>query len=142
MSDTYWPWAWPAPTPITLSVRCGSASRLTLPRRHPGPLDAGLPAFGEPETGAALSSETTMLRPGGRRVQRDLATGETEVQFDLHGSRVRIIETDTEMGEENTTTYRIVEGDPLTATVVCRVLVTLDRPGPEHPHRGAQHDDL
>jgi hypothetical protein len=33
------------------------------------------------------------------------------------------------MGEENVSTYRIVEGDPLSATVVCRVTVTLARPG-------------
>ena len=41
----------------------------------------------------------------------------------------RILATDTEMGEENVTTHRIVEGDPLSATVVCRVVVSLARPG-------------
>jgi len=33
------------------------------------------------------------------------------------------------MGEENVTTYRIVEGDPLSATVICSVEVSLARPG-------------
>ena len=49
--------------------------------------------------------------------------------FDWHPSRVRILETGTEIGEENVTTYRVVEGDPLSATVICRVAVTIDRPG-------------
>ena len=33
------------------------------------------------------------------------------------------------MGEENVTTYRIVDGDPLSATVICDVEVSLARPG-------------
>ncbi len=129
VSATYWPWAWPAPVPVTLTVHCGPASALELPRRTPGELDAAVLDRGEPETGTRLASETTLLRPGGRRVRRDLATGEVEVEFDWHGSRTRIAATGTEMGEENVTTYRIVEGDPLSASVDCRVLVTLDRPG-------------
>jgi len=68
-----------------------------------------------------------MLRPGGRRVRHDLPTGEVEVEFDWHPSRTRILATGTELGEENVTTYRIVEGDPLSATVVCRVVVSLAR---------------
>ena len=64
-----------------------------------------------------------------RRIWRDLHNGELEVEFDWHGSRDRILATDTEMGEQNVTRYRIVEGDPLSATVVCEVEVTLARPG-------------
>jgi putative CocE/NonD family hydrolase len=126
VSDTYWPWAWPSPRAVTLSLHGGS---LTLPRRTPNDLDEQLRPFDAPESGTPLASETTMLRDGGRSVQRDLATGETEVTFDWHPSRVRILETGTEIGEENVTTYRVLEGDPLSATVVCRVAVTIDRPG-------------
>lgn len=129
VSNTYWPWAWPSPQPSRLAVHCGPGSVLTLPRRAAGELDAGLRPFGAPETGTPLASETTMLREGGRTVRRNLATGETEVTFDWHPSRVRILETATEIGEENVTTYRVVAGDPLSATVVCAVAVTIDRPG-------------
>ena len=122
--------AWPSPEPVTLTVALRAAER---------PVASAAPAerarrrscepFGPPESGTPLASETTMLRDGGRRVRRDLATGEIEVEFDWHGSRTRIVATDTEMGEENVTTYRIVEGDPLSATVICRVEVSLARPG-------------
>jgi hypothetical protein len=114
---------------VTLSVHCGPDSVISLPRRQASPLDGELRPFGAPETGTPLASETTRLRPGGRREQRDLATGEVEIEFDWHASRTVITDTGTEMGEENVTTYRIVEGDPLSATVVCRVTTTLDRPG-------------
>ncbi len=129
VSNTYWPWAWPSPEPATLTVHCGPESTLSLPRRRSTELDAELAPFGPPERGTPLASETTMLRDGGRRLRRNLSNGEVEVEFDWHGSRTKIVATDTEMGEENVTTYRIVEGDPLSATVICRVMTSLTRPG-------------
>ena len=63
-----------------------------------------------------------------RAEAEDLAE-EIEVEFDWHGWRTRILDTDTEMGEQNVTSYRIVEGDPLSATVICDVDVSLARPG-------------
>jgi uncharacterized protein len=129
VSNTYWPLAWPSPEPATLTVVCGPRSVLSLPKRRPSELDAQLRPFGAPESGTPLASEKTMLRDGGRHVRRNLHNGETEVEFDWHASRTRIVATDTDMGEENVASYRIVEGDPLSATVVCRVEVSLARPG-------------
>jgi hypothetical protein len=129
VSNAYWPMAWPSPEPGTLTVVCGPRSILSLPRRRPSELDTQLQPFDAPESGTPLASEKTMLRDGGRRVRRDLHSGEIEVEFDWHGSRTRIVDTDTEMGEENVTTYRIIEGEPLSASVTCRVEVSLARPG-------------
>lgn len=129
VSNTYWPWAWPSPEAATLTVHCGRRSMLTLPRRIPGADAPEAPPFGPPESGEPLASETTMLRDGGRRVRRDLDDGTTEVEFDWHPSRVRILDTGTEMGEENVTRYRIRDDDPLSATVACHATVTLGRPG-------------
>jgi hypothetical protein len=129
VTNAYWPLVWPSPDAGVLTVHCDSGSVLALPLRGRSPLDAELEPFEPPETGTALKTETTMLRDGGRTVSRDLATGETTVTFDWHPSRVRLADTGTELGEENVSTYRIVEGDPLSATVVCRVTVTLSRPG-------------
>jgi uncharacterized protein len=126
VSNSYWPMAWPSPEPSLLTVFGGA---LTLPRRRPSALDSELRAFGAPETGTALATEKTLVRPGSRTVRRNLSTGELEVTFDWHPSRTRIIATGTEMGEENITTYRVREGEPLSATVVSRVEVSLARPG-------------
>ncbi len=129
VSNTYWPWVWPSPENGVLTVHCGPASVLTLPRRRAGAHEPPVPAFGPPESGEPLQSETTMLRDGGRQVRRDLDDGTTEVEFDWHPSRVRILATATEMGEENVTLYRVRDDDPLSASVACRATVTLDRPG-------------
>ncbi|MGO9883935.1 MAG: CocE/NonD family hydrolase [Solirubrobacteraceae bacterium] len=129
VSNTYWPMAWPSPEPTTLTVVCGPQSVLSLPRRRSTELDARLRPFAERETGTRLASEKTMLRGGGRRVRRDLASGEIEVEFDWQGWRTRILASSTEMGEQNVTRYRIVEGEPLSATVTCEVEVSLARPG-------------
>jgi uncharacterized protein len=129
ISNTYWPMAWPSPESATLTVACGPHSVLSLPRRRPTELDAQLRPFENRETGTPLASEKTMLRAGGRRVRRDLASGELEVEFDWQGWRTRILASDTEMGEQNVTRYRIVEGQPLSATVTCDVEVSLARPG-------------
>jgi putative CocE/NonD family hydrolase len=126
VTNTYWPLVWPSPEAGVLTLHGGV---LSLPCRGPSALDAQLEPFESPETGRASPSETTMLRDGGRTVSRDLATGETIVTFDWQPSRVRLADPGTEMGEENVSTYRIVEGDPLSAYVVCRAAVTLSRPG-------------
>jgi hypothetical protein len=128
--NSYWPMLWPSPEPATLTVHCGT---LSLPRRGASELDGQLAPFGDPETGTPLATETTKARGGGRgggrRVRRDLSNGEIEIEFDWRPSGARIIDTDTEMAEDNVTTYRIVEGDPLSATVSSEVVVSLDRPG-------------
>lgn len=130
ITNAYWPLTWPSPQPGTLTVHCGPDAVLLLPRRAASGGAAPEPSgFGPPETGTPLAIETTMLRTGGRVTTRDLATGEVTIRFDWHPARTLIAELQTEIGEENATTYRIVEGDPLSATVVSRVTTTLARPG-------------
>jgi len=131
VSNSYWPIVWPSAEPNTVTVHGGA---LSLPRRRPSELDDRLQPFGEPESGTPLETEKTMVRGGsgrggGRRLWRDLSSGETEIEFDWRPSAARILATDTELGEENLTRYRITEGDPLSATVICDVRVWLTRPG-------------
>jgi hypothetical protein len=102
---------------------------LSLPRRRPSELDDELRPFAAPESGTPLATEPTMVSKGGRRLWRDLATGEVEIEFNWRPTGTRILATDTELGEENITKYRIVEGEPLSASVLCEVDVSLVRPG-------------
>jgi putative CocE/NonD family hydrolase len=124
ISPTYWPWVWPSPEPVILSVLSGG---LELPVRRLSELDSSLRRFDEPVS----SPEVETQQSGGvraRRVRRDLAAGSVEVEFDWQGdSRTLIAESGTEMGERNVTYYRIAEGDPLSAQVQCEVDVTLRR---------------
>ncbi|MDQ6815831.1 MAG: peptidase S15, partial [Actinomycetota bacterium] len=127
ISPTYWPWVWPSPEPVTLSVHSGGESRLELPARRGGELALPLRQFEAPAAAPEIEVEETGETPT-RRVRRELASGVLEVEFDWVGdSRTLLVESGIEMGEHNVTRYRIVEGDPLSAQVQCEVGVSLGR---------------
>lgn len=115
VSPTYWPWAWPSPEPVRLTLFGGS---LELPERGPGPEDAALPAFGEPEHSASLAVESLEAGAQGRFLRRELATGLVEQVFDwdLGGSQ-RFVDIDLESWDTSHTVFSIHEGDPLSAAV-------------------------
>ena len=125
VSTVYWPWAWPSPEPVTLTLHGG---RLLLPIR---PKRDGEPApvpFGPPEQASTLAVETITPGRTTRTQTYDIATGTHEIHFewDVGGHR-RLVEAGTEMDDTNVTTYRIVEGAPLSAEVHVRCTSALGR---------------
>jgi len=113
VSTAYWPWAWPVAEPVTLTLHAG---RLDAPTRPPR--DERLRNFGWPEWAAPLEVET--IEPGvtSRTHEHDPATGAHELRFewDVGGHR-RLVDSGIEMHDTHVTTYRIVDGDPLSASV-------------------------
>ena len=127
VSSTYWPWIWPSPEPVTLTVVSGGESRLELPVRSASELDATLPPFGPPEAAPGAEIEYRRIGPTGRTVSRDLATEALDVAF-LWKDRAEVLTASaTEMAERNEVHYRLTEGDPLSAEVVVDVEVELAR---------------
>jgi putative CocE/NonD family hydrolase len=115
VSPAYWPWAWPSPEEVTLTVHGG---RLELPVRPGDPEDDELPAFEEPEHSAHLEVEEAEPGPAAHRLTRDLATGRVEKVFDWDlGGRARLVAADLETSDASHCVYSIVEGDPLSAAV-------------------------
>jgi hypothetical protein len=123
ISTVYWPMAWPSPEPVTLTLHDGT---LRLPVRPPR--DDPQPTFGLPEQAEPLAVET--IEPGrtNRTQTFDLATGTHEIRFewDVGGHR-RLVEHGTEMEDTNLTTYRITDGDPLSAEVHVHCMSALGR---------------
>jgi hypothetical protein len=113
LSTAYWPWVWPTAEPVTLTLHAG---RLEAPTRAPG--DEQLRDFDAPEWAAPLEVET--IEPGRttRTHTRDAATGAHVLRFawDVGGHR-RLVDSGIEMDDTHVTTYRIVDGDPLSASV-------------------------
>jgi putative CocE/NonD family hydrolase len=107
ISTNYWPWVWPSPEPVTLTLRSG---RLTLPTRPPKHDD--LPDFGPPEWAQPIAVET--ITPG--RTSRLIAPGQMRFEWDVGGHR-RLVDSGIEMDDTHVTTYRIHDGDPLSASV-------------------------
>jgi predicted acyl esterase len=115
VSPTYWPWAWPSPEPVRLTLHVG---RLELPERPPRPEDAELAAFGEPEHSEPLAVEAVAGSPEGRVIRRELATGLVEQVFDWDlGGTQRFVEIDLESSDTSHTVFALREGDPLSAEV-------------------------
>ena len=132
LSTSYWPVVWPAPHPVTLTVHTGS-STLTLPRRPSGDDEPRSPRFEAPEAGP--DTPITILKETivSRRFERNPLTGESMIQASfeggalLPGRRVRFDETATELGHRLIKTFRIREGDPLSATAEFRQRFEIER---------------
>jgi hypothetical protein len=119
VSPTYWPWAWPSPEPVTLSVFTGVASRLTLPVRAPRPEDKDLAPF-EPAAGAPpLPIEILSREPVHRVIRRDVPAGLYKMTINLPycAGLSRLPASGLEYGGSGADTFTIVEGDPLSAGV-------------------------
>jgi uncharacterized protein len=115
VSPTYWPWAWPSPEPVRLTLFSGS---LDLPERPPRPEDGALPEFEEPEHSPSIATESVEAGPQGRFIRRDLSTNLLEQVFDYDlGGTQKILDIDLETSDTSHTVYSIVEGDPLSAAV-------------------------
>jgi uncharacterized protein len=126
VSPTYWPWAWPSPEPVELTIYSGWVLLPERPERTAD--DAKLPKFGEPEQSAKLAVETVEGTPGGRSLRREHATGLVEQVFDwdLGGSQ-RLVDIDLATSDASHTVYAIREGDPLSAEVRFRASSAMGR---------------
>jgi hypothetical protein len=118
VTPAYWPWLWPSPEPVTLTVHGGS---LELPIRAPRAADDALREFGEPEHSAPLAVEEQDPGPMAHTLRRDLATGRVEKVFDWDlGGSLRLMDADLETSDASHCVYTIVDGDPLSARVEFR----------------------
>ncbi|MGQ0602903.1 MAG: CocE/NonD family hydrolase C-terminal non-catalytic domain-containing protein, partial [Anaerolineales bacterium] len=122
ISPTYWPHAWPSPTPVTLSVFSGT---LSLPVRAPRSGD--LPPFGPSEVSAPLEIERIRSRTRERTTRHDVARGLYEIVDPMDHGHLRLKASGVEHGRINQTTFRIVEGDPLSAEVTCEWTIHIGR---------------
>ncbi|MGH2876181.1 MAG: CocE/NonD family hydrolase, partial [Solirubrobacteraceae bacterium] len=127
ISSTYWPWVWPSPERVTLSV-FPAGSALALPVRAPRDRDGELAEFASPEGAAPLEVEVLRPAPGGMEVHRDVSTGEVEIVARTdEGGLQRLVESGLEMELTCTTRYRILDDDPLSARVSCTATSALGR---------------
>lgn len=125
VSSAYWPWAWPSPEHVTLTVFGGS---LELPVRAPRPEDGNLPAFDGPEHSAPLEVEELEAGLAGRTIRRDLAAGLVEQSFDWNlGGAARLAPIDLETLDTSHTVYSIADDDPLSASVRFRATTGMAR---------------
>jgi uncharacterized protein len=116
LSPTYWPFMWPSPDPVTLTVHAGAASSIAFPARPPRAEDDALPPFEEPEVAQPLEIEHgSGGGPASPKLTIDRGTGRATLSIVTHDSSDRLVEADLVVEEHAVDTYSIVEGDPLSA---------------------------
>ncbi|HUH95954.1 MAG TPA: CocE/NonD family hydrolase [Anaerolineales bacterium] len=126
ISPTYWPHAWPSPVAARLTIQTGEQSRLILPVRSPAQADDALRPFEEPEGAPMLEFES--LRPEGatRTFTHQEPEGLLQMVDHIDDGRNRLangIIYDSVI----TNIFRIVEGQPLSASVECRRQIEVSR---------------
>jgi len=115
VSPTYWPWAWPSPHPVLLSVYAGGSSSLDLPLWAGGPGAHEPPAhFSEPEEAPSPAHESSGYEDGSREIRRDVASGAVEIESG-GTSTLKLLESGLEHRSVARLLHRIVEGEPLSA---------------------------
>ena len=104
VSSSYWPLAWPAPEPATLTLHT-AGSRLTLPVRPARADDAALPDLGTPRMAEPLP--TTVLGAATREwnVLFNLATNEAALRVTDDDAPYRLETTGTTLGYEVSERY-------------------------------------
>jgi putative CocE/NonD family hydrolase len=124
IASTYWPALWPAPEPVTLTLRPGDSS-LTLPIRRV--LSEGDPrALPEPPLSAPPAMTT--LREGSmeRTLTTDPDTGIETHRLYIDGGvfgpvgKIRLDEIGTELADISERIYQIHPDEPLSARAVMR----------------------
>ena len=128
VAPTYWPFAWPSPTPVELTVQTGSNSHLDLPIRPPVKAAESMQPFGLPESSQPLP--LTRLRTGcvARTHAVDVVTGRHTISVTGDEGRVRFDTHDNlEYASRIVDMLSIVEGDPLSAEARCLRTIELAR---------------
>jgi putative CocE/NonD family hydrolase len=127
VSPCYWPFAWPSPEPVRLTLFTGSGCRLTLPARAPRPEDDALPSFEEAEGSAPLAAST--LHTGRREmtVEHDQLTGLIRFTDRSDQGMYRQTATQIERGNTSLNEHTVIVGQPLSAAARCERSVTIAR---------------
>jgi hypothetical protein len=116
VSTSYWPIAWPAPAPFTLTLYAGP-SALDLPVRPPRAEDARLAAFLAAEATPALRTTQHRADKTTEAVTSDLIGGTTLFTTDEDYGRYTIDDIDFTSDMQKKEAFRIGEQDPTSAVV-------------------------
>lgn len=114
ISTSYWPVAWPSPTPTTLTIHTEN-SRLLLPRRTARPEDAALPDFAPPEGAAPLDQTQLQAVRQSWQVQHDLAADEHSLRMEDGTGTFRINDNGLTVSCQGREQYGYRADDPASA---------------------------
>ena len=126
LSMSYWPMVWPSPEIAALTLKT-AASSLSLPLYEPSLSPSSLAPFEAAESAPGL--KTTVLEPGRseRLLARDMADGSVCLDHLEDGGLSRLDDIDLTLRRSARETFRIREGDPLSASTEMRRVFEIGR---------------
>jgi len=127
LSTSYWPWLWPSPEPVALTVHTGGASTLELPVRTPHALDDALPPLGPPEIAPRLAVEILEAARPIHEVTEDVVAGTTTFVMSRRFAGARRFPSGLEYRDDDPITFTITGDDALSPTVECRRRIEVAR---------------
>jgi predicted acyl esterase len=126
ISPTYWPFAWPSPEPVLLTLRLGAETVVDLPRLPAAAMDIRADSFARPEQ--------TAPGPGGafhdswRTSHWEAGTRTAFLEVGSEG-RTHLDAADLDTSQRIVRTYSLPAGDPLAARVEHDAVYRMRREG-------------
>lgn len=127
LAPAYWPMAWPAPQPVTLTVYGGAQSYLDLPVRPPQPADERPTPFEPAEEAPPLATSQLVPAQVERTTTYDRLSDRHSVRDHQDSGLVRIDDAGIVFGNASTYTWSISEGKPLSAYQTATHTLRLER---------------
>jgi hypothetical protein len=119
LSTQMWPMAWPLAQEATLSIDLAT-SHLELPVFRPGSSGTPPPNLGEPQAADPLPHRLVRPGSGSRRQAHDPLSKEYLLEVEVDAGEVEFEATRLRYSNQSAQRYRIVEGDPLSASIEYR----------------------
>ena len=114
ISTSYWPIAWPAPTPTRLKL-ISESSQLKLPLRSYNAVDGRLTQFGSSQTPEPIATTSLRNVDLSRSQHRDPETGMNILEIRADNGKTRFEHSALEMGSSSLHRFSIEDSNPLSA---------------------------
>jgi putative CocE/NonD family hydrolase len=132
VSPTYWPWLWPSPKPVTLTLHTGANCQLDLPVRRPSDVDQQLAPFAAAE-GAPPQAVEVLRTPSQRKGHHyDVVKRHLHHFDEIDAGRRLLLDNGIERDAVSRNYFDLSEDDPCSAQVRCEHSIALKRSSGPH----------
>lgn len=127
ISPTYWPWLWPSPKPVTITLFSGRDCHLALPVRIPKGDDETLPPYAPAERAAPLPVQVLRTPSQRKGHHYDIVQRHLHHFDEIDSGRQLQLGNGIERDAMTRNYFDLHEADPCSAQVRCTHTISLKR---------------